>query len=134
MKKPSKKLTVILAAAFCLLLFLGVTVALLLKGKFGPESVAAGQYTSVTDLAVLDGSIYAADKTGGKVYRLSADGKVAATYAAETQVNGVCATADAVYAMVGAADGKVIVLDPSLGKTAEISVGHTPGAMVICPS
>lgn len=131
MKKPSKKLTVILAAAFCVLLFLGVIIALLLKGKFGPETSTASQYTSVTDVSVLDGSIYAADKTGQQVYKLSEDGTIAATFTAGTQVNGVHATADAVYALVGSADGKVVVLDTALKQTAEISVGHTPGAIVI---
>lgn len=131
MKKPSKKLTVVLAAAFCLLLFLGVTIALILTGKFGSEPDAVAQYTSITDLSVLDGNIYAADKTGQKVYKLSADGTIAATFSAETQVNGVYATADAVYALVGAADGKLVVLDSALKQTAEIAVGHTPNAIVI---
>lgn len=131
MKKPSKKLIVILSAAFCVLLFLGVTIALILTGKFGSEPDAVAQYTSITDLSVLDGTIYAADKTGGKVYKLSKDGTISATFAAETQVNGVYATADAVYALVGAADGKVIVLDTKLSKTDEIAVGHTPSAIVI---
>lgn len=140
MKTPSKKLTVIISAVFCLVLILAVFIIMVLTGKidlFGKNETngiavtPSYLYTSVTDVDVLDGNIYAADKTGRKVYRLSADGKISVTYSAGTQVNGVYAANDAVYALVGAADGKVIVLDSEFKNVAEIPVGHTPSAMVI---
>lgn len=91
----------------------------------------ADQYTSVTDVAVSGDYIYAADKTGKKVYKLSDDGKVAATYSADDQVNGVCVDGNNVYALVGAADGRVVVLDTNLKASATIPVGHTPNAMIV---
>lgn len=91
----------------------------------------AEAYTSITDVAVAGDYVYAADKTGMKVYKLSKDGKIAATYTATEQVNGVVVDGDKVYVLQGVADGKVVVLGTNMKSTATISVGHTPTAMVI---
>ncbi len=90
-------------------------------------------YTSITDVAVgEDGSLYAADETGMKLYKLDASGKALATYAAESQVNAVCPNGSEVYLLEGGLAGQVTVLDASnLSKKSVIEVGHTPTAMVL---
>ncbi|MGI6270249.1 MAG: c-type cytochrome [Candidatus Howiella sp.] len=90
-------------------------------------------YTSITDVAVgEDGSLYAADETGMKLYRLDSSGKILATYAASAQVNGVCPGASEVYVLEGGLAGQVTVLNAAdLSKKSVIEVGHTPTAMVL---
>lgn len=91
----------------------------------------AEEYTSITDVVVSDGSIYAADKTGKKVYKLTADGKISATYNGNDTINGVCVNGSTVYVLEGNAAGKLVILDSNLKSTGSIAVGHTPSAMVI---
>lgn len=92
--------------------------------------IPAEKYTSITDIVAADGAIYAADKTGMKLYKI-ADGSVTATYKADKQLNGVCVSGNTVYALAGGAEGEVIVLNTNLVKSSVIAVGHTPTAMVV---
>ncbi len=161
MKSFSKKSILILAACVCVVFFSGVLLPMAIAGKIdlsgtpilgslitrltgtdtsyadvvtsavAPSVTSPTNYTSITDLATADGYLYAADKTGHHVYKLSSLGKIEATYTTNTQVNGVCATNDAVYALVGGANGTVIVLDSALQQTGTIAVGHTPSAMTV---
>lgn len=93
----------------------------------------AGDYTSINDVEVAaDGSIFATDETGKKLYKLGADGSILNTFNSESKVNGVCLGSNAVYLLHGELAGTVTVLNPSnLAVTATIEVGHTPTAMVI---
>lgn len=91
-------------------------------------------YTSITDVAVANGYVYAADKTGMKVCKLNTNGSLVDTYYASEQVNGVAANGNTVYVLQGVGDGKVVVLNSGMDPIATISVGHTPSAMVITGS
>ena len=160
MKSCSKK-KIFLAACICVVFFSGVLLCMAIAGKIDlsgtpilgsliarltgnqasytnmiTSAVASSvtpstEYTSITDLATANGYLYAADKTGQHVYKLSPSGTIESVYAAGTQVNGVCATNDAVYTLVGGANGTVTVLDSALQQTATVAVGHTPSAMAV---
>ena len=160
MKKTAKILAITLSAVFVVALFAVVTGAMAVTGKIdlsgvpvigaaidglkgsgdgadGAVEAAATTpstaYTSITDVAVgEDGSLYAADETGMKLYKLDASGKTLATYAADSQVNGVCPNGSEVYLLEGGLAGQVTVLDASnLSERSVIEVGHTPTAMVL---
>lgn len=109
----------------------GGTGTTVVQNAVASSVTPSDQYTSITDVAVADSFVYAADKTGEKVYKLNAAGTVVATYTADVQVNGVCVNDNVVYALVGAANGKVIVLNSAMEATATITVGHTPSAIVV---
>ena len=77
--------------------------------------------------ATADGGVVVTDAGQNKVYCLSADGNVTATFDAGLTASGVCVSPNGtVYVTAGEAAGKVFVLDGSLNKKAEIAVGHTP--------
>lgn len=160
MKRMSKKLSAILLSALVVVFFCGITLVMASTGKIDLSNVPvvnsivnflssgnvnsetllkavatdvrpSEDYTSITDVAVVDGFIYSADKTGMKVYKSNKGGEVVATYQADSQVNGVFVNDSTVYALVGGADGKVIVLDTALKASKTINVGHTPSAMAV---
>ncbi len=150
MKKLSKKTSAILIAAFCAVFFLGIMGVMAATGKIAlpnlfsagadseeqvasayAETTPAEAYTSVTDVVAKGDVIYAADKTGKKVYKVDKNGNVLAFYQADDQVNGVALSGDKVYVLQGVSAGKVITLDGDLKKAASVEVGHTPSAMVI---
>ena len=91
---------------------------------------AANLYTSISDVTVAGGSIYAADETGMKVYKISPTGAIEKEYAAGGKVSSVHVESGKVYVLEGNLEGKVTVLDTNLVKTASIDVGHTPSDMV----
>ena len=101
--------------------------------RVAASATPSSAYTSITDVAVgEDGSLYAADETGMKLYRLDTAGKVLATYAATAQVNGVCPAGSEVYLLEGGLAGQVTVLDADdLSQKSRIEVGHTPTDMVL---
>ncbi len=160
MKQLSKKLSIVLFGVITVIFFSVITIILAVAGKIDLSGVpvlnsmvtllssesddsvllnnAVAQnvlpkesYTSITDITVNGDYIYAADKTGMKVYKLTTKGEVLATYQAEAQVNAVCVNGESVYALTGAADGQIIILSQSLEKVENITVGHTPSAMVV---
>lgn len=79
-----------------------------------------------------DGIAYIGDETGMKVYKLNlADKKVVETYTTNRRVNNVYISGSKVYVLEGELDGKLVILDSSMKKESEISVGHTPKDMAI---
>lgn len=123
----------------------GIAVLTLTLVVVGAVLVVAGCKTKYSDLnlsylspsdvaAVPDGGVVVADTGKGAVYRLAADGTLTNTYEAGAPVNGVTVAADGtVYATVGEADGKIVILDGELNKKGEASVGHTPMSPVLSP-
>ena len=106
-----------------------VTAVLVVAGckKKAPVSLNL-TYISPSAVAPLsDGGVIVTDAGQNKVYALSADGTVTATFDAGLSASGVCVSPNGtVYVTAGEAAGKVFVLDGALGKQAEIAVGHTP--------
>lgn len=112
-----------------------VTAVLVIAGCKDKQADLNLSYISPTAVAAMsDGGVVVTDAGKGLVYRLSADGTVTHTYDAGVPANGVTVSSDGtVYAAVGEADGKVVVLDGELNKKAEVSVGHTPMNPVLSP-
>ncbi len=150
MKKLSKKTLVILITALCAVFFLGIIGVMAATGKIdlpglfslgndGSASLSSEKvpetpeeaYTSVTDVVVSGDVIYAADRTGKKVYKLDQNGGILGTYQASAQVNAVAENGDKIYVLEGVLAGKVTVLNSAMEKVSEIAVGHTPSAMQI---
>lgn len=86
-------------------------------------------YTSPLDIAVDGSTIYVADETGQKVYKVSSTGTVTGTYTAGQQVNGVVVNGGKVYVLEGQLAGTVTLLKADMTADVKIEVGHTPNAM-----
>ncbi|HHW46511.1 MAG TPA: hypothetical protein GXX17_06345 [Clostridiales bacterium] len=79
-----------------------------------------------------DGIAYVGDETGMKVYKLNlANKEIVSTYTTNRKVNNVYINGGKVYVLEGELDGKLVILNSSMNKEAEISVGHTPQDMAI---
>ncbi len=93
-----------------------------LRGVSGDESM----YTSVNGVVTLGNSIYVSDETGKKIYRLSSDGELTATYNSAATVNGIGADGSYIYALTGGLGGAVVKLSADFETVAAAQVGHTP--------
>lgn len=103
------------------------------EGVVAAATTVSSRYTSINDVHVdSSGNIFATDGTGNKVYKLNSNGNILSTYAASSQVNGICVANSEVYLLEGGLAGKITVLDTgNLAKKKEIEVGHTPTSMVV---
>lgn len=91
------------------------------------ERVANEAYTSPSCVfASDDGYIYATDATGGRVFKLSSDGSIAAQTQLDGAVNCIKTYNGLVYAGRGGLDGTLAVLDDNLKLKSEIQTDHTP--------
>ncbi|MBR5311453.1 MAG: hypothetical protein IKU40_01055 [Clostridia bacterium] len=93
-----------------------------------PETrIAAENYISPSSVyAAEDGTVYAADETGGRVIRLGADGSIAAQIDLEGGAHCVKVHDGKVYVTRGGLDGTLTVLSADLKIEKEYPVGHTP--------
>lgn len=88
---------------------------------------AAEDYISPSSVyAAEDGTVYAADATGGRVFKLNADGTVAAQTMLEGGAHCVKVHDGKVYVTRGGLDGTLTVLDTDLKLEKEYITGHTP--------
>lgn len=88
---------------------------------------AAEEYISPSSVyAAGDGTVYAADATGGRVFKLNADGTVAAQITLEGGTHCVKVYEDKVYVTRGGLDGTLSVLTTDLKLEKEYITGHTP--------
>ena len=89
--------------------------------------VAAENYISPSSVyAAEDGTVYAADETGGRVIKLNADGTIAAQIDLEGGAHCVKVHDGKVYVTRGGSDGTLTVLSTDLKLEKEYVVGHTP--------
>lgn len=130
--KTKKILTCVFGTALAIAT---VTAVLIIAGCKPKQMPLNTKYISPSDLAATaDGGVVVADAGMNCVYKLNADGTVAATAELGASVSGVCVSSNGtVYATAGGLNGKVFVLDGSLNKKAEIEVGHTPVSPVLSP-
>ena len=94
----------------------------LLRGVEGDQTA----YTSVNGIAVDSNNIFVSDETGKKIFRLSLDGKIEATYASTVVINGIAIDSNYVYALTGSLDGAVVKLTKNFDILSVAKVGHTP--------
>lgn len=88
---------------------------------------ASEEYISPSSVyAAGDGTVYAADGTGGRVIKLNADGTVAAQITLEGGAHCVKVYDGKVYVTRGGLDGTLTVLSTDLKLEKEYTVGHTP--------
>lgn len=97
------------------------------------SATPSSDYISPYGITISDDKIaYIGDETGMKVYKLNlADKKIVATYTTDRKVNNVYINGGKVYVLEGELDGKLVILNSSMNKEKEISVGHTPSDMAI---
>lgn len=89
--------------------------------------IAAENYISPSSVyAAEDGTVYAADETGGRVIKLNADGSIAAQIDLEGGAHCVKVHDGKVYVTRGGLDGTLTVLSTDLKLEKEYAVGHTP--------
>jgi len=88
-------------------------------------------YTSVSGVTLLGDSLYVADETGKKVYRLSSQGEVLNSYLSDRQIHNVLTDGTHIYSLEGDIDGTVVQLTAELEVKASLPVGHTPCDMAI---
>ena len=89
--------------------------------------IAAENYISPSSVyAAEDGTVYAADETGGRVIKLNADGTVAAQTELPGGAHCVKVHDGKVYVTRGGSDGTLAVLSTDLKLEKEYKVGHTP--------
>ncbi len=93
-----------------------------------PETrIAAENYISPSSVyAAEDGTVYAADETGGRVIKLNADGTIAAQITLDGGAHCVKMYDGKVYVTRGGSDGTLTVLSTDLKIEKEYPVGHTP--------
>ncbi len=94
----------------------------LLRGIEGDQSA----YTSVNGIVADGNNIFASDETGKKIFRLSLDGKIEATYASTVVINGIATDGSYIYALTGSLDGAVVKLSKNFDILSVTKVGHTP--------
>ncbi len=95
------------------------------------ERVSSESYISPASVyAAEDGTVYAADATGGRVYKIAADGTVAAETQLDASANCVIEADGNVYVGKGGLGGSVVILTSDLKQQAEIQTGHTPNDLV----
>ena len=97
----------------------------LLRGIEGDQSA----YTSVNGVVADGNNIFVSDETGKKIFRLSLDGKIEATYASTVTVNGIETDGSYIYALTGSLDGAVVKLSKNFDILSIAKVGHTPSDM-----
>ena len=96
-----------------------------------PSETLAG-YTSIADLALNGGVLYAADEGLGRVVKIE-DGKLAASVDLGEAVHAVALNGDgsALYAAAGGAKGRVYRIRTSdMSVEASADAGHTPSALL----
>lgn len=93
---------------------------------------ASEDYISPSSVFALeDGTVYAADATGGRVIKLAPDGTIAAQIDLDGGAHCVKVEGDKVYVTRGDADGTLTVLSTDLKLEKEYLVGHTPSDVEI---
>lgn len=91
------------------------------------ERVPSESYISPASVyASDDGYVYAADATGGRVYKIASDGTIAAETQLDGSANCIKTNDGLVYVGRGGLDGTLTVLDENLKLKSEIVTGHTP--------
>ena len=93
-----------------------------LRGIEGDQSA----YTSVNGVVADGDNIFVSDETGKKIFRLSLDGKIQATYASTVTVNSIASDGNYIYALTGSLDGAVVKLSKNFDILSIAKVGHTP--------
>lgn len=86
------------------------------------ESYISPAYVYASD----DGYVYAADATGGRIYKIAPDGTIGAETRLEGSANCIKTYNGVVYAGHGGHGGKITLLNDKLEVKAEIPTGHTP--------
>ncbi|MBQ2726321.1 MAG: hypothetical protein IJF78_11500 [Clostridia bacterium] len=95
------------------------------------ERVSADSYISPACVYTAgDGTVYAADATGGRVYKIAADGTIAAQIQLDAPANCIIEANGNVYVGKGGLDGSLVILTSDLKQQAEIQTGHTPNDLV----
>ena len=95
------------------------------------ERVSSESYISPASVyAAEDGTVYAADATGGRIYKIAADGTIAAQTQLDAPANCIIAADGNVYVGKGGLNGSLVILTGDLKQQAEIQTGHTPNDLV----
>ncbi len=94
---------------------------------------ASEEYLSPSSVfATPDGTVYAADETGGRVIKLAPDGTIAGQHELKDGAHCVKVVEDKVYVTRGDADGSLCVFSTDLKDFEEAyNVGHTPSDVEI---
>lgn len=95
------------------------------------ERISAESYISPACVYTADdGTVYAADATGGRVYKIAADGTIAAETKLDAPANCIIEANGNVYVGKGGLGGSLVILTGDLKQQAEIQTGHTPNDLV----
>ncbi|MBQ8513670.1 MAG: hypothetical protein IJ497_13765 [Clostridia bacterium] len=91
------------------------------------ERVPSENYISPASVyAADDGYVYAADATGGRIFKIASDGTIAAQIQLDGSANCIKTHDGLIYVGRGGLGGTLTVLDSELKVKSEITVGHTP--------